>query len=209
MALETHYAYMQSDDGESIYIYNVTGIYSGANQTGYGAPNPLVTDMVSCTATVYAIDPTTLLSTTVLAVVDMYPTQPNIIGSPFVLSSTAVFGAPQNFGLGWLRIVVEEGTSTDPPTTYTYDYTFPVIQQVSCCIDNLIADAALCGCHDKDYIKLLLARAMLDQLSVCCTRSDGTVSNIEACGLINKGAEMMLYAKSICDSGNCNPCADC
>lgn len=220
MALIEKMAYQQSADLLSVDLYDTTLIYNATtNPNGYGvtsfSPNALPSDILDFRGYIYFPDSTTLLPDTTpfdisnitadYAVI-IYPTLPNLTGVPYTYDSTAVFGSSQAWATGWYRFHTWAIDSGD--TVYETDYLIPIFGSLDCCINNLIANAKLCGCNKKNYTNLLIARAGLDQLYVA-DRTTGTISNIETCQLYNKGAEIMINATAVCQNDGCEPCSDC
>lgn len=208
MALIPRTAYQQSDDKLTINVYDITGVYNSiSNPGGFGAPNPLVTDMANCIIDCYAPDPVTLLpSSTILVTIDASSVLPNITGLPFVLDSVAVLGSSQAFTDGiWRFVLREDYIVPDPEQEFSSDNKIPIIASVLCCIQNLILVADSCTCHGKNNYDLLQANMLLDQLFVE-DRSTGDISAIEECNLFNKGAEIIINAQAICANRNCSSC---
>ncbi len=208
MSLIPIHAYQQSEDKLSVSCYDITGTTSS---TAYGVgTNPPVSAFLYCSIDVYIPDSTTLLPvSTITATIDMYPTLPNTSGTPFVITSTDVFGVSQAFPNGEYRFVVTQRTTLDDRgVNYVTDTKVPIIGSVKCCIDNLIlaADSCTCGCKDNE--ELMWASTQLDQLFVP-DRSTGIISDAEECGYWNKIADIIINAQNICNSRNCNSCSSC
>jgi hypothetical protein len=211
MALIVKTFYEQTDDKESVNSYDGTGVGSASNPTGYSySGNPDITDFSGSSISVYTPDPTSLLPISTAVVIDSSSVLPNVTGVPFEITSLAVFGETKAWDDGMYNFVLSQSTTTDPPTTYTSTYTVPIIAQVDCCINTKILAYSLCdiNCDSLcNVLPLLLSRMMLDQLSVPQGRETGDVSNLESCSLFNKGAEIIIYAKQVCqDCGGCQSC---
>lgn len=217
MALVTKNWYQQTDDKESVEVFDGTLAGSASNTTGYGyLGNPNVADFGTCFLDIYEPDPTTLLPvSTITATINLYNTLPNINGASFTVTSLAVFGETREWKEGWYRMVVRQTLTADPSTEYTSDNYFPVIATTSCCIDQLILAYPLddCDCEGDKLCSVLLplelARMVLDQLEVCCGRETGDISNAEDCDFFNKGVKMMQYGQAVCAADGCEPCGVC
>lgn len=180
-------------NGKYFYIYDTTGTYSALNLGGYGSPNPAIANVATATLSIWNPSTTTNLpdtTGTVSSAINLYPTLPNIVETPFTVTN-----ALAGFGTGTFDDGIYYMTYTVTGTLSAVDFTYSVscyqlnYHNIRCCLDQWNARVLACGCdkNSQDYQRYMLAelkfQAMLNE--ECCTH-------------INKAAEFLTQLQKMC-----------
>lgn len=178
--------------GKYFDLYDETGTYSALNTGGYGAPNP--TPSNTTTAVLQIWNPTTGNlpdpTGTVSSTINLYPTLPNYVNTPFQVTNTlAGFGTSAfNDGIYYMTYTIT-GTLSAVPFTYSVSCYQLNYYNIRCCLDKWNARIRSCGCNQtsQDFQRYMLAelkfKAMLNE--ECCTH-------------INKAAELLTQLQKMC-----------
>lgn len=204
MALELNLLYQRSEDQLSILVTDNTG--SGA--TGYGGSNPAVGDFTTFNITITPADPITYLPTGTPVVVNAYPSLPSSTAGTFTITSLALTGVADQVihdGVYLFTVAADysggagEGIATATDHAIFYENT-------ECCIQNLIANSAVCDCSDKNKSrKLLLGYVWLSLFQPKVFNGVVGDSYLAACGLWNKAAELLRELNKLCEN-DCDGC---
>jgi hypothetical protein len=148
-----------------INIFDVTGIYNAiSNPSGWGAPNPAISDATSSTLSV--MYPGSVIPT----VINTFPTLPNITNTPFVISNTNLTLAALIDGkYEFISHVVASGVD------YYSNTTIYVLCGVECCVRKLLAGISTdrdCCMDDAKVEAALLAQTLLDGLKASAECGD-------------------------------------
>lgn len=201
MALILKVSAKEKSDASLIRVYDVSGIYSAVlgNLSGWqNASTAFLTDVTAATITVYLTDTITLLPSTTSVTIDVYPTLPNIINTPYEVTAAM---------LGYTDGVIPDGimtieynvtvTSGVVRTTYTASTDQLNYALVCCCTAELIStvDICNCSCDDESVKTALYAQSLLRglQRAVSCNKE-------------GKSIEILKALQSLCRSENCLTC---
>jgi len=195
MALELNLDFeLTKKDGElQLAIFDYTGDYiSGVNDTGFGAPNPDITDVVDSSLAITFPDGTTVtyVSTTIL---------PEMTGVWQYLTSADITGTAGAFVDGLYKILYTVNTATES-FTFTADKLF--YPTICCWLDQQFAAFSFPICtpcegeQAADLCELLMAWGMLESLKA------------QAClGLTDKFNNTLTLLNKIMNvDTNCNNC---
>lgn len=214
MAFQQSFKMNRASDGLSIIVTDTTGAYNATtNPTGYGGPNPSVSDFTALSISMYLPDPITLQSqTTPVVITAIYPTLPSDSNSTYTITSTALLGSESVLidGLytGVVNATYDIGAGEVEITPITTKKLFYYIAE--CCWQQNRLETSTCGNKDSNY-KLNLGGGLLLELQPYIN-SEGVVTDsyIEQCGAWNTGVEFVQYLKEICEEfacgGGCQPC---
>lgn len=174
-----------------ILFYEDTPDYNAVSQLyGWGTPNPLRSDIYTADAT---LNPAALLTLSepdgVETTIDVTTCTPPlyIIGNnaaynPLVLTKQ-FFGFSTGIkfidGLNSLELNVQGLYGfVDPQLAFSSQATvqFYFIENVRCCVSNLLLAAQGCGCNDAKSVRALEAKAWLDviEAGIACTNPNYT-----------------------------------
>jgi hypothetical protein len=177
MALSLKTAVTEAADNKSINVYDTTGVYSLANTTGWGAPNPVIADAGAATVSIQKRNNDGTYSDAV--VIDVYDTLPNITETPFVITAEAYGnGEDSQWEDGIYRLVYAvEGTGIDN----TVEYFFSLTGKIGCCYKNLAAKAAGENCNDQIKNKFREMSILMRSLKAaqCCADLDSIQNQID------------------------------
>jgi hypothetical protein len=182
------------DDALQLAIFDCTGEYVATlNETGFGTPNPELTDVTSSSlditfpdGTVYTYDTTTIL--------------PDVSGQWQYLTYTDITGQTEgSFVDGHYQFVYTVNTATE---TFTFEAHKLFYNNVCCCISNKYADFSFPVCDPcegepaADLCELNLMWGMLQALQA------------QAClGLTDRFNNTLGILQTYCNvDTNCNKC---
>ena len=177
-----------------INICETTGIYSTANNGGWGSPNINPSDVVSSYIKIYDYSGVELLQTIVIKnnFVDNYPS--SITGTMSIM--TDVDWSQSD---GCYKVVYEVNTLTDKYLNSDNYVLFDC--NIGNCIDNLVCKISdSCDDTKKKRMYDLLEQLEIIQYAMCCAMSGGVYSKI---------ASLSEDAKIICDTITNCPCNNC
>lgn len=148
-----------------INIFDVTGVYNSvSNPSGWGAPNPLISDASSSTLSV--MYPGSVIPT----VINTFPTLPNITNIPYVLTpASVVLSAFPDGKYEFISHIVVLGVD------YYSNTTIYVLCGVECCVRKLLAGISSkrdCCMDDEKVEAALLAQTLLDALKASAECGD-------------------------------------
>jgi hypothetical protein len=146
MALKLKF-HTDAGDCTKLEITDVSGIYSAVNPinlTGYGLPNITIANVDTATIKI------TTAATAVPYELNAFPTLPNTSGAIFTVLPTDIGYTTSIPDQALLIVYTITGIdNSGTPFTYSVGCYTPVTCDVSCCVDQLIADAAsevACSC---------------------------------------------------------------
>ncbi len=185
MALFLNFNIKESDNARELAFTETTGAYDAANNPGgWGAPNPLTSDME--TATLSILPPGATTATDLNLFPSSYPTTSNI--QEFIIKS-------QDLGLGtdvklpdglWEMTYTVTDTTPNPDLVYTNNQTIFVSGQARCCVYGLLADTDIscCDCDGSDLARALEAFTYY-RAAIACAACGNTSKFTEALGIVN------------------------
>lgn len=205
--------YVRSDDTYSIVVTDLTGAFSTTNLTGYGGPNADVSDFTAFNISITLPDPDTLLPSGTPVVVNAYNTLPSNADGTFTLTSLAVLGTADTAFIDGVYLFevsapwangLDSGTATASNNKAFYEI-------VGCCIRNMVAESADCGCSgsSKKIQTLTQAWMNLGILEPYVFNNTIVASTIEQIGAWDTAAEIISTLQDICDNENCGGCNGC
>lgn len=168
MALSLSFSILESDNRESIYITETTGVYAAStNAGGWGTPNPAIADALTATLLFELRNEDGTY--TAYETVDLFSDLPNITETPFeITAEDAGFGTDSTFPDGIYRLTYT--VTGDNGSAFSADTTDIVVLKgaIECCYSTLAAEASACVCNceglnkklsDLDYYFIQLERA--------------------------------------------------
>jgi hypothetical protein len=189
LALKINFSYSQSSDAKLLYIYDTTGVYDAVtNPGGWGGANVGVGLATSDKILIQKV------GSSVSYEIQMFPTLPNILGTPYVIDSSML-------GLG-VDAQIEDGqyiiTRDVIANSVSYRTTKRVffISILKCCADTMLdAEAPGCSCE-----KGKLTNASILQYSIFTLKKAFKSQKFE------KADQIYRYAQSLCKDKNCKNC---
>lgn len=201
MALILKVSAKEKSDASLIRVYDTTGIYSAVlgNLSGWqNASTAFLTDVTAATITVYLTDTITLLPSTTSVTIDVYPTLPNIINTPYEVTAAM---------LGYTDGVIPDGimtieynvtvTSGVVRTTYTASTNQLNYALACCCVKNLLSQVDACGCDCEDDA--------INAALYAWTELKGLQRAVE-CNKESKAIEILMALQQYCRGENCLTC---
>lgn len=184
----------ENQKGTSINAYDLTSVYNNPlNLGGYGSPNPIVADATSAVLQIYQPNPTTnLVTTTVFATVDLFPTFPTTNKlTPFTITASSL-GLDSFIDGEWMFKYITVINGETYPATILKMF----IANVCCCSKVLTADTANCGCDNNESMgKANKVSGMIKSLQY-----------LVGCYKNRKAAELLKTIQRICLNKNCTNC---
>lgn len=190
MANVLSFSVTEAADRFSLDIKETSGVYSGSNTGGWGAPNSDIADAETAT-----IEITLPGASVALTPIDAYPTLPNTTSVVFTIANTdlgltATTELP--VGIYTIKYLVTRTTAT----AFSYEVTCYVLidGQLSRCLDRMIAAMSIedceCGGEAGNFTnsKVTQLRNLLQGArdNACCSK-------------IDKSRAVVDYIKDICD----------
>jgi hypothetical protein len=214
MALQQSFKMNRASDGLSIIVTDTTGAYNATtNPTGYGGPNPSVSDFTALSISMYLPDPVTLQpSTTAIPITAIFPTLPSETNGTYTITSTALLGSETVLVDGLYKGIITAtydigagDVSISPITIYK-----PFYYIAECCWQQNMLEVSTCGDKEKKE-RLTFGGAILQMLSPYINSLGVVVlSPIEQCENWAVSVPMMLYMKELCEEFNCGGgCQSC
>ena len=182
---------------DSFDITDKTGVYSGTNLGGFGAPNPTVAEVDTATLLITFPDNSQLT----LDLLDLSSGAfPNTSDTPFTITA-AMLGVTKIEDGAYTFLLTYTGTQIDGAvidwSSSTTLYQFFGCQ-TQCCIDKLqgsIKSDECNGCNDAILKRVVEATAYLN-----------AAHKATCCGIRGKAAKLLANAKFICNSTLCKSC---
>lgn len=214
MAFQQSFKMNRASDGLSIIVTDTTGAYNATtNPTGYGGPNPSVSDFTALSISMYLPDPITLQSqTTPVVITAIYPTLPSETNGTYTITSTALLGS-ESVLIDGLYTGIVNGTydigAGDVAIAAIPIYK-PFYYIAECCWQQNMLEVDTCG-NSENRDKLAFGGAILRMLSPYINSvGEVVLSPIEQCGAWNRSVIMMNYLKELCEEFNCGGgCSGC
>jgi hypothetical protein len=204
-----------STDAKKLIFTETTGIYSVTNTTGWGSPNPLISECQTVGSTPGAI-------LTVLTPDDnfitMFSYDPSLGGTQFPETTGLQEKNLYYYSSGYTTTYNATATPVNMPDgVYTFTYTINSVNYVSkiatiysttyyllvttgvaCCVDKLFHLASQADCTDCKNEKLSKALEAESYLKAA--------EYANACGKNNMAAKHLSKAQWICSEQNCLNC---
>lgn len=188
MALQLDFNICQ-DGCDTLVFTETTGAYSADNLTGWGAPNPLVSDAANAVLFITFPDGTEL--TTPLDILGTFPTTDDTV--ELVINPEDV-GLTGDFddGVYIFRYTVDLADESQ----YTKACYVFLTCQADCCVDKLYAKVTTTDCRDCENSKQAFA-----------FEADGYLKAAKShagCGNITMAKALLAKVNYMCNQVNCN-----
>jgi hypothetical protein len=194
-SLIANFSSCESGSCNSIILTDSTGEYSAGNTSGFGSPNPEITEVTgvslvitTSTGTQITLDITDLSS-------GIYPQ------SPYSISLTDLNMSDQIVDDVWTLQIIYSGTTIQGASIFWTSTTTKTILyscQTQCCLDKLMASISIndCGCcNDSPLAKVMKGNTFLKAARLAAS-----------CGQPKKALKLLAAAKFICQSKQCINC---
>ncbi len=191
----------EKSDASLIRVYDKSGLYnSNSNTTGFqNASTVFLANVTAATLTISITNSTTLLISTNTVTIDVFPTLPNVINTPYEVTAAM---------LGYTDGIIPDGmieveynitvTTAGVDTFYTASVKQILIAQVCCCTKNLQSQVDACGCECEDEATAAALYAW--------TLLKGLKRMVRDCKKPSKAIETLLSLQQYCVSNNCLSC---
>lgn len=207
MAFQQSFKMNRASDGLGIIVTDLTGAYDAStNPTGYGGPNPSVSDFTALAIAVYLPDPVTFYpQTTPVNITGIYPTLPSETQGTYLITSTALTGSASVLGDGLVKAVIT-GTydigagdvSITPITIYK-----PFYYVAECCYFQNRLNTSTCGNKDANEKLARVGSILLLLQPYINSVGEVTLSYVEQCEAWNESVSMISYMNDVCSEFNC------
>ena len=184
-----------SNDCKSFIFTDLTGEYSMNNITGYGSPNPELSNIVyaylkvkNASGTEYTIN--LIANSSNLPTSDIYY-EYNILNTDIGLTDLVTDGL-------WTFTYVVAFNYKETTEVYITTKSLLFTCQADCCIANLLANAKLdeqCDCNTKSLLDYVKAWATLQSLKAAAR-----------CGNIEDFNSLLKIINKICKNSECKTC---
>lgn len=201
MGFELKVRVTEKSDASLLHIYDASGIYSAnGNLTGYqNATTVFLANVTAASITVYITDTTTLLPSTNAVTIDVFPTLPNVVNTPYEVTALA---------LGYTDGVIPDGmieveysiTTTVAGLDTVYETSVKKINYalVCCCVRALAGRLDSCGCECED-------EATQTYLSAWAALK-GLGRMVRDCKQPNRAIETLKSLQQTCRNEKCLSC---
>lgn len=143
----------EKSDASLIKVYDKSGIFNpNSNLTGYqDASTIFLASVTAASITVYITDTTTLLPSTNTVVIDVFPTLPNVVNTPYEVTALALGYTDGVIPDGMIEVIYSI-TSTVAGLDTVYETSVKKINYalVCCCVKALSGRLDGCGCECED-----------------------------------------------------------
>lgn len=181
--IKLKFSVSSATDCKSIRFTDETGRYTSSNVSGYGTPNPELSDFTSATVEVTAPDGNNYT-------VNVFPTLPANDCTFYKIYNTDLgLGSTDSIpdGLYYFNYTIEGPTYIETATRYVM-----LDCNVECCVNKLAAKVETCGCDSKSLQAFSDAWDMLMAMR-----------NAMACGKTSQASEILTYLQGICNKTGC------
>ncbi len=189
MSLSLSFVVLESDNSETISVYENTGSYSATNTGGYGSPNPTVGSVTEATLAINlrSSDGTFAEYNTI----DVYDTLPNVLETPFeITAEDAGFGADSLFPDGIYEMVYSVSGSGFSAETTQY----------------IVLQSTINACYTEAAVTLSQCTCNCDSLDNGIIEMDfylGQLERAKASGNLNWIANILLKLTNLCTACGC------
>lgn len=189
MSLLPSFVILQSDNSETISVYDNTGAYSATNAGGYGSPNPTIGDVTEATLAISlrSSDGTFAEYNTI----DVYPTLPNVLETPFEIS-----GEDAGFGTDALF----------PDGIYQMVYTVSGDGFSESVTEYIVLQASINACYTEAAVTLSQCACNCDSLDNGIIEMDfylGQLERAKVSGNLNWIANILSKLTNLCTACGC------
>ncbi len=188
-----------SSNCKTLSFTEITGAYSATdNSTGWGTPNPEITDASSAELTI--VTPNNNTYTFDLFATGFYPTSTESNEFPISYGdlgfSTTLEDGEYTFTYT-VDTISTDGEKDPTYTTYTKTKKFYVTCNIECCINKLLLNLedVHCDCNKEARSKYLEAFALLQAFK-----------HASACGRLGTASELFNELTKICSNVDCKTC---
>tara|TARA_R110002020_G_scaffold235_9_gene1303 strand:+ start:1495 stop:2091 length:597 start_codon:yes stop_codon:yes gene_type:complete len=197
MAIKVNFKIAEACDNKSIIFTDITGAYSSANLTGWGAPNPLISTVIDVEIIVLAPDGNTY----VISMADIAGDLPSDSNGIFHIHMGYLGGAAGTtiqqgvYNIEY-RVIYNDGTSTGQLVSKR-KYTLAA-SVIKCCVHKMLANLDMCDdCPcGEDKSNALEAYTLYKAMLYAYT-----------CGSTVKAGKMATQVEKLCNyKGTCASC---
>lgn len=202
MGFELKVSVSEKSDASLIKVYDRSGIYSTilGNLTGYQHSSTVfLSTVTSASITVTVTNSTTLLLSTTSYTIDVFPTLPNAVNTPYEVTAAQLGYTDGVIPDGMIEVEYSITTTVAGATrTYTASVKQIMIANVCCCVKQLAGELDGCGCECED-------ESTMTYLSAWATLK-GLQRSVSDCKKNSKAIEDLKSLQQLCRNENCLSC---